>query len=112
MDNPPLYSGAVFGRFARLTLFAASALFAFCAIAAPVSIDQVQKLAGGVASSVQISYATGTAVKMAQAVSSLFPLPFSPFQRKVQELSTPAVPCLVPFNSSKGLPGKKETNNE
>ena len=110
MGNPPLYSGAVFGRFARLTLFAASALFAFCAIAAPVSIDQVQKLAGGVASSVQISYATGTAVKMAQAVSSLFPFPHFNERCKNCQLRQSLVLCLS--TAVRGCREKKETNNE
>lgn len=46
-----------------------SALVASIAGAAPVSFERVQELAGGIASSVQVSYASGAAVKLAQAVS-------------------------------------------
>lgn len=38
------------------------------AFAAPISLESVQRFAGGIASSVQVSYASGAAVKMAQAV--------------------------------------------
>ena len=61
-------SGGHWPKCFRLPLFALAAFLASIAAAAPVSIEQVQKLAGGVASSVQVSYASGAAICMAQAV--------------------------------------------
>ena len=53
----------------RLACFTLSALVASFAFAAPVPIERVQEIAGGVASSVQVSYASGAAINIAQAVS-------------------------------------------
>ncbi len=49
------------------------ALWAFAAsvaVAAPISIDQVREIAGGVASSVQLSTSSGSAIRLAQSVPS------------------------------------------
>ena len=53
----------------RYMLLTVAAFVAVVAVAAPVPIEHVQQLAGGIASSVQVSYSTGAAVRMAQAVS-------------------------------------------
>ena len=56
-------------RLSRFGLFAFASLFAFYASAAPVSLGDVESLARGVASSVQVSLASGAAISLAQAVS-------------------------------------------
>ena len=55
------------GHFAGVALAVFS--LAMSALAAPVPLERVQKLAGGIASSVQVSFASGASVRMAQAVS-------------------------------------------
>lgn len=56
-------------------LFASTALAVFSlmtnVLAAPVPLERVQKLAGGIASSVQVSAASGAAIHIAQAVSPM-----------------------------------------
>ncbi len=61
------YPGGGFGCL-RMPLLVLSALFASIAFAAPISIDQVKTIAGGVASSVQVSSASGAAIHCAQSV--------------------------------------------
>ena len=55
------------GLFAGAALVASS--LAMSALAAPVPLERVKKLAGGIASSVQVSFASGASVRMAQTVS-------------------------------------------
>ena len=69
MSSPFHFARAVCGNCSRMLALVLSALVASIAGAAPVSLERVQELAGGIASSVQISYASGAAVKLAQAVS-------------------------------------------
>ena len=69
MASPPRFASSVCGNCSRMFALVLSALVASIAGAAPVSFDRVQELAGGIASSVQISYAAGAAVKLAQAVA-------------------------------------------
>lgn len=51
-------------------LIALAALVSSVALAAPISLEKVEGIAGGIASSVQVSYASGAAVCMAQDVSA------------------------------------------
>ena len=69
MDNPSPVSSFGGGRCFRFPLLALAALISSFAFAAPVPIERVQEIAGGVASSVQVSYASGAAINIAQAVS-------------------------------------------
>ena len=71
MDNPSPVSSFGGGRCFRFPLLALAALISSFAFAAPVPIERVQEIAGGVASSVQVSYASGAAINIAQAVSPM-----------------------------------------
>lgn len=68
MANPPVASCGALKRF-RTALFALCAFVSSLSFAAPVPIERVRELAGGIASSVQVSSAGGAAVSIAQAVS-------------------------------------------
>ena len=70
MSSPsPRHSLGNVKRF-RLAFSAISAFAASILVAAPVPLERIQELAGGVASSVQVSYASGAAIRMAQSVSA------------------------------------------
>ena len=56
MANLPNFTSSVCGSCSRMLALVLSALIASIAGAAPVPFDRVQELAGGIASSVQVSY--------------------------------------------------------
>ncbi len=71
MCSLPADRSTICGSLFRLPLLVASAFVAALASAAPVPIERIQEIAGDVASSVQVSYASGAAISMAQAVSPM-----------------------------------------
>ena len=64
--NPVGFSGC--GARLRLAFGVFSTLFASCVVATPVPVERVRELAGGIASSVEVSSASGAALRLAQAV--------------------------------------------
>ena len=63
------HNSALRGLFAGTALAVLS--LTMSVFAAPVPLERVQKLAGGIASSVQVSAASGAAIHIAQAVSPM-----------------------------------------
>ena len=59
---------SVCGARLRLAFGVFSTLFASCVVATPVPVERVRELAGGIASSVEVSSASGAALRLAQAV--------------------------------------------